>query len=91
MLTAPNVVATSANAGPGNDSIVISTRSAKTLNGQDGDDTLRINGVQLAAPTTFDGGSGRDRASFDGIVGDTGRPAAINGSLADKSSRDQAH
>ena len=81
--TGGSIATTTANAGPGNDIISLNTRTPKTLNGQDGDDSLRITGPQVSTtPTTFDGGNGRDRAAFDGVVGDNGRAAAINGSLA---------
>ena len=77
-----SVQTATANAGPGNDLIVLGTRGGKTLNGQDGDDILRTTGPQTGPATTFDGGTGRDRASFLNMRADSGQTVAISGSLA---------
>ena len=72
------------NAGPGNDVGTIGTRGQRTLNGEVGDDQLRIFGSQNAPTATFDGGTGNDLAGFgDMRVPAVGNPeVSISGSLA---------
>lgn len=76
-----NVLQLTANAGAGNDHVVITSKAGRTLNGEAGDDVFRIPGEQTAATTTFDGGAGRDLAAYGGITGSNGLPAAVSGSL----------
>ena len=54
-----NVLTATANSGPGNDVVTVTIRGGRTMNGEAGDDQLRIPGPQTAGVTTFDGGSER--------------------------------
>jgi hypothetical protein len=73
------------NAGPGNDIATVGVRGQRTLNGEPGDDQLRIFGPQNAPTATFNGGDGRDLAGFADMratsVGGA-PPISISGSLA---------
>ncbi len=73
------------SAGPGNDIATIGVRGQRTLNGEQGDDQLRIYGPQNAPTATFNGGDGRDLAGFGDMratnVGGA-PPISISGSLA---------
>jgi len=71
------------SAGPGNDVAAMAIRGQLTLNGEAGDDQLRIFGLQGAATTTFDGGVGTDLAGFSSMrTLSGGDPISISGSLA---------
>ena len=77
------IASSTANAGLGNDTIVLSIQGGRTLNGNEGDDKLRISGLQGTAVTTFDGGVGRDFAAYGSISSSSGSvPMGISGNLA---------
>ena len=76
-----NVLTATANSGPGNDVVTVSIRGARTMNGEAGDDHLRIPGMQTAGVTTFDGGVGTDLAAYGTVNTTTNVPVSIAGSL----------
>jgi len=76
-----NVLSATANSGAGNDIVTVSIRGGRTMNGESGDDHLRIPGVQTAGVTTFDGGVGTDRAAYGTVNTTTQIPISIQGSL----------
>ena len=76
------VQSATANAGPGNDVINVAIAGPRAMNGNDGDDTLRIPGQQATGITTFDGGAGRDSAVYGHVVtSGTGQDLTMTGSL----------
>jgi RTX calcium-binding nonapeptide repeat (4 copies) len=66
--------------GVGNDSIKVQSISARTLRGGDGDDVMDATGASGSVGVTWDGGAGRDVASF-GTPSRNGNPLNVAASL----------
>lgn len=77
-----NIASATASGGAGNDLIELSTRTPRTLNGGDGDDTLVAPARDVATPVILNGGAGRDLVDYSDIGGLLGEPGGVTVNLA---------